>query len=150
MAIKITHCGESYTCAVAVKCEYDKYIKLYDTNGAEIVSFSGISDFSAFTISGGSFVDPCDCAMPIPLTAYAIGGRTISTNNWILSGGKYHYEIENDLISANASTCDVLILFAEGTQLEYTATQEAGKITLFTEAAPIADVVIESIRITKA
>ena len=149
--MKVIHCGTSYDCAAAIKCEDDNYIKLYDSNGVEIVAFHNISDFSDFEISGGSFTAPCDCAMPIPLTAYSLGGRTITTDDWILSeeGNKYYYEIENDLISSNTTTCNILLLFAQGTELEYEATQRYGKVTLFVDAAPLYDVVIEGIQITR-
>lgn len=147
--MKVFHNDVSYDCAVAVKCEYDKYIKLYDANGVEIAAFHDISDFSQYTISGGSFIDPCACSMPIALTAFSIGGRTIRTNDWTLSGNKYHYTISSGLISANETTCNILLLFAPGTELSYTASQEAGKIVLSTPAAPIADVVIESIQISR-
>ena len=148
--MKVIHCGTSYDCDVAVKCGSDKYIKLYK-EGVEIVAFHNISDFSDFEISGGSFTAPCDCTMPIPLTAYAIGGRTITTDDWILSdeGSKYYYEIESDLISGNTTTCNILLIFADGTELEYKATQESGKVTLFVDAAPLYDVTIETIEITR-
>ena len=147
----VEHSGISYECASAIKCENDKYIKLYNENGAEIAAFNHISDFSEYTASGGSFVDPSNCTTPIALTPYATGGRTISANDWILtdSGDAYYCTIENELISANVATCNVLLLFAAGTELEYTAQQEAGKITLSTTAAPLADVVIESVQITR-
>jgi len=149
--MKVTHNNRTYECNVAVKCEIDKYIKLYDENGAEIASFYNISDFSKYTISGGSFVDPCDCSIAIPVSKYVIGGRTITTNNWILSDdGKYIYEIENDVISGNATTCDILLLFAKGTSLSYEATQEDGKLTLSCVVAPTSDIVIDSIQITRA
>ena len=149
--MKITHCNRSYECAVAVKCESDKYIKLYDENGVEIAAFYNILDFSKYEISGGSFTAPNACAMPIALSAYAIGGRTITTNDWILADDlTYYYEIENGYISANSATCNVLLLFAQGTELDYSATQEAGKIVLHVEAAPLDDIVIESIQITRA
>lgn len=149
--MQITHSGATYECNVAIKCENDKYIKLYDENGAEIAAFHGISDFSEYTISGGSFIAPCDCNLPIALSTYIIGGRTISTNDWILSdSGEYYFEIENSLISANATTCNVLLLFASGTKFEYTSAQEAGKIIITAgEAAPLDDIVIESIQITR-
>lgn len=148
--MRITHGNRTYDCAVAVKCENDNYIKLYDKNGVEIASFHHVSDFSKYEISGGSFVDPCTCTMPIPLSAYAIGGRTITIEDWILGDdNRFYYEIENDLISANVTTCNVLILFAQGTELEYTATQETGKIVLYVEAAPLDDIVIDGIQITR-
>ena len=149
--MQLTHDGVTYQCAVAVKCESDRYIKLYDAKGVEIISFSGINDFSNFTVVSGSFVAPSECALPISLSAYTIGGKTITTNDWILSDDStsYYYEIESNLISANTTTCNVMLLFAQGTEFEYTATQEAGKIVLHTEAAPIDDVVIESIQITR-
>lgn len=148
--MKITHSGTTYDCDVAVKCENDKYIKLYDANGVEIASFHDISDFSEYTISGGSFIDPCDCAMPIKLNTHIVGGCTIPTSAWIDSGSEFYFEINNDLISSNEDTCNVILYFAEGTELKYTATQEKGKIVLHTTAAPIAKVVIERMQITRA
>ena len=150
--MNVTHSNTSYECAVAVKCEYDKYIKLYDANGAEIVSFHDISYFSEYTISGGSWIAPCKAATPIKLDTYIVGGCTISTNAWTLSadGKEFYYEIENALISSNEDTCDIMLYFAEGTELAYTATQEGGKIVLHTTAAPLANVVIERIQITRA
>lgn len=150
--MKVTHSGTTYECAVAVKCADDKYIKLYDANGVEIAAFHNISDFSQYTISGGSFIAPCDCSVPIILTTYVFGGRTISKNDWILSdAGEYYFEIENDLISANATTCNVLLLFAPGTELEYTSTQAAGKIVLNVgHSAPLVDIVIDGIQISRA
>ena len=147
--MKVIHCGTEYECSVAVKCESDRYIKLYDENGAKIASFNHISDFADYEISGGSFVAPCDCTMPIELTTYVIGGRTIATDDWILNESQYCYEIQSNLISANATTCDVLIIFAQGTELEYTTKQEAGKIQLLASAAPLSNVTIESIHITR-
>ena len=149
--MQVTHSGVTYECNVAVKCENDKYIKLYDENGLEIVSFHNISDFSEYTISGGSFIAPCDCTTPIALTTYANGGRTITPNAWALTedATKYYYEIENNLISGNSTTCNILLLFAPGTELDYEAAQEDGKITLYVAAAPLFDVVINSIQITR-
>lgn len=149
--MKVIHCGASYECSVAVKCETDKYIKLYDENGIEIAAFIGITDFSLFEISGGSFVPPNNCAMPISLAAYSIGGRTITTHDWTYSNDlqKYYYEISSGLISDNQTTCNVLLLFKQGTELEFEATQEAGKVTLFVDAAPLADIVLDSIQITR-
>lgn len=147
----ITHSGEIYECAVAVKCEDDKYIKLYNAAGQEIAAFHNISDFSEYEILNGSFVAPCDCVMPIPLAAYAIKGRTIAINDWAASdSGSYYYEIASDLISANKTTCNILLFFAHGTELEYSTTQEAGKITLNIDAVPDANIVIESIVVIRA
>lgn len=150
--MKVTHSGTTYDCDVAVKCENDKYIKLYDANGVEIASFHDISDFSEYTISGGSFIDPCDCSMPIKLNTYIVGGCTIPSNAWILSEDEteFYFEIENALISSNEETCDIMLHFAEGTEITYNATQEGGKIVLHTTAAPLADVVIERMQITRA
>lgn len=149
--MQIIHCGITYECEIAVKCEDDKYIKLYDASGVELAAFYHISDFSEYEISGGSFIAPCDCSVPIVLTTYVVGGRTISTDDWILSdAGEYYFEIENNLISANATTCNVLLLFAEGTELEYTSQQAAGKIVLNVgTSAPLDDVVIDSIQISR-
>lgn len=149
--ITVTHGGASYECAIAVKCTYDGYIKLYDENGVELVAFNGITDFSDYTISGGSFSDPCACAMPISLSAYAIGGRKIKATDWILAdNGSYYYEIESDLISGNENTCNIMLHFAAGTELYYTAEQEENKVILRVSAAPLYDVTIDNIHVTRA
>lgn len=149
--MQLIHSGTTYECAVAVKCADDKYIKLYDENGAEIASFYNISDFSEYTISGGYFVAPCDCNMPIPLSMYSIGGRTIKPSDWMLSDtGLYFYEIESSLISSNKTTCNIMLFFASGTELNYDAAQISGKIVLYISEIPENDVVIESIHITRA
>lgn len=149
--MQLIYCGATYDCHVAVKCEHDKYIKLYDSNGVEIASFNQISDFSKYTIEGGSFVAPCDCYLPIKLTTYTIGGRTITPDNWILAeSGQYYYEIENGIISANATTCNISLMFAQDTELRYKAAQAAGKITLYVDELPTKNITINSILITRA
>lgn len=148
--MKIIHCGETFDCAVAVKCEADKYIKLYDASGAEIVAFHDISDFSDYTIEGGTFVAPCDCTLPISLKTYSIGGRTITSGEWIASDAGYYVEIANSLISSNTTTCNIMLLFAPGTEFEYSARQEEGKIVIIAANIPFDDVVISGIQITRA
>ena len=149
--MKIIHNGIEYECAVAVQCSDDNYIKLYDSTGKEIAAFYNISDFNEYTITGGSFTDPCNCSFPIPVSCYVVGGRTISKDSWIAGeDGKMYCEIQNNLISANAATCDILLHFAAGTELEYEARQEAGKIVLMVNTAPKGDIVIDSMRITCA
>lgn len=147
--MKLIHFNEEYECSIAVKCESDKYIKLYDANGAEIASFDHISDFSDYTLSGGYFVPPSSCNAPIELTTYVIGGRTIAPGDWELVNEKFAYTISNDLISANTTTCDILLIFAKDTQLTYQATQETGKIILTVDIKPTTDIVIDSIKITR-
>ena len=147
--MKVTHSDVSYDCYVAVKCTNDNYIKLYDENGVEIAAFHHITDFSEYTISGGSFVDPCDCTAPIPLTAYSLGARTIKSGDWKKSGSKYIYEITSNLISGNVNTCNIMLLFKSGTDLAYEASQDSGKVTLYVDAAPASDIVIEGIQITR-
>ena len=148
--MKVIHCGTTYECAYAVKCENDNYIKLYNENGAEIAAFHNISDFADYELIGGTFVDPCSCRMPLALSVYSIGGRTISTDDWILGeDNRYYYEIESALISGNVTTCNISIFFAQGTELDYEATQEAGKLTLYTKAAPLSAIVIDSLQVTR-
>lgn len=149
--MRVTYGKTTYECNVAVKCENDKYIKLYDENGTEIASFVGISDFSLFEISGGSFTPSYNSEMPIALDTYAIGGRTITTYDWTYSESleKYYYEIANSLISNNETTCNILLLFKQGTELKFEAKQEEGKVVLFVDAAPLEDIVIDSIQIAR-
>lgn len=147
--MKLIHSNEEYECSIAVKCESDKYIKLYDANGAEIASFNHISDFSEYTLSGGYFIAPSSCNTPIELTTYVLGGCAIAPDDWELADGKYKYTIRNDSISANTTTCDILLIFAKDTQLTYQATQANGEITLSVDMKPTTDIVIDSIIITR-
>lgn len=145
----VKHCGINYECDVAAKCTSDNYIKLFK-DGKEIAAFYEITDFTDFEISGGSFVAPCDGGKPILLTTYAMKGCTITAEDWATADdGRFYYEIENALISENATTCNIVLFFAEGTELTYNAVQGAGKITIYTTAAPLADVVIDSMQITR-
>lgn len=148
--MKIKHNGVTYECAKAVKCSDDCYIKLYDEAGNEIAAFFGISDFEDYEIIDGEFTDPCDCNVPLQLTLYTIGGRTIQADDWIENDeGVFEYEITSDLISSNISTCNVMLFFAQGTELEFTSIQSRGSIKLQTKSAPTDAIMIESIHIER-
>lgn len=73
--MKVIHSGEVFDCATAVKCDVNRFIKLYDENGFEIASFDDISDFSDYTASGGQFTAPGNCTLPIPLFVFSLGGK---------------------------------------------------------------------------
>lgn len=150
MSIKVTHCGTIYTCETAIKCTCDNFIKLFDANGVEIVSFENISNFDDFTISGGSFTDPQACAFPIPLTTYVISGKTISPSGWVNFGSIFKHSIQNNLFSANEKTCDIFLIFQDShCDFEYQAEQKNGEIVLYVEKKPEVDIVIDSIKITR-
>lgn len=145
----VKHSGINYECETAVKCTNDNYIKLY-TDGKEVAAFYDISDFTEFEASGGSFIEPCDCGNPILLTTYVVKGCRITAADWATAAdGRFYYEITNALISGNPTTCNIMLFFAEGTNLTYDGEQHDGKIILYTTAAPLADVVIDSIQITR-
>lgn len=46
----------SFDCATAIKGE--NYVHLLDDEGAMIVAFDGVTDFSSFSITGGSWTTP--------------------------------------------------------------------------------------------
>lgn len=54
----VIHNGTQYTCALAIKG--DDYIHLLDDNNRMIVAFDGVSDFTCFSISGGTWSTPED------------------------------------------------------------------------------------------
>ena len=56
--ITVTFLGETYSCEVALKGA--DFIHLLDENGCMVAAFDGISDFSGFAISGGSWTSPTD------------------------------------------------------------------------------------------
>ena len=56
--ITVTVYGETYDCETAYKGS--DYIRLMDANGLVSASFTGISDFSGFSISGGNWSTPAE------------------------------------------------------------------------------------------
>ena len=59
--ITVTHCKVQYTCSKAIKGP--DYIHLVDANSNLLTAFDGVTDFSGFAISGGSWSSPqqlCD------------------------------------------------------------------------------------------
>ena len=62
----VSYLNESYSCSVAFKGA--SYIHLLDESGGMIASFDGITDFSGFSISGGSWTTPApddDCYLAV-------------------------------------------------------------------------------------
>lgn len=62
----VYYLNESYECSVALKGA--NYLHLLDANGRMIAAFDGVSDFSGFTISGGSWTVPAsddDCYLAV-------------------------------------------------------------------------------------
>lgn len=147
--MKITHSGITYECEYAVKCENDRYIKLYDSAMNEIAAFHGINDFNDFECDG-TFSNPCTVATPIALSTHVIPGATINSSDWIQDESGYYFDIENAMISGNNKTCNIILNFAAGTEIEYNAEQSAGKIRLFVEKRPNTSVVIDSMIVFRA
>lgn len=56
--ITVTYLGTDYTCEVAIKGT--DYIHLVDADGCMTTAFESITDFTAFTISGGDFTSAAD------------------------------------------------------------------------------------------
>lgn len=52
----VTCNGKSFTCNKAIKGT--DYVHLIDASGVMIAAFDGVSDFSVFSISGGSWTSP--------------------------------------------------------------------------------------------
>ena len=62
----LKYLGESYACATAIKGS--DYIHLLDQNGVMVASFDAITDFSGFTLEGGSYTTPTadpDCYLVV-------------------------------------------------------------------------------------
>lgn len=52
----VIHMGVEYPCATALKGE--DYVHLLNEQGKMIVAFDGVSDFSDFSIAGGTWITP--------------------------------------------------------------------------------------------
>ena len=62
----VTHLGVDYSCTTALKG--DDYVHLLNEKGKILVAFEGVSDFSDFSIKGGSWVTPtpeADCYVAV-------------------------------------------------------------------------------------
>lgn len=62
----VTYLGETYECATALKGA--DYIHLLDENGDMTAAFDGITDFSGFEITSGSWATPAsdnDCYLAV-------------------------------------------------------------------------------------
>lgn len=143
MSKKLIHNGIEYECEYAVKCTLDKYIKLYDAGYNEIASFHGITNFSDFTLEG-AWNEPCAIPIPMSLSPYILQGSTINASDWIKSDSGFYFDIENVMISGNKKTCNIMLNFAAGTEIEYIAEQSTGKIRLIVDKRPNDSIVIDS------
>lgn len=56
--ISVTYNGQSYECTTALKGT--DYIHLLDASGNMITAFDGVTDFTGFSITGGSWTTPKD------------------------------------------------------------------------------------------
>lgn len=149
MGVKLIHNGITYEAEYAVRCDKDKYIKLFDAKYNEIAAFHEISNFSDYTLVGG-WTSPCAYyPTPISLSAYAMPGAIINATNWIEGESGYYYDITNALISGNTKTCHVILNFASGTEFEYKAEQTTNQIRLIVDKIPNDLINIESITILR-
>ena len=99
---KVRFYGNTYACATALRG--DDYIRLLDTTGLLVASFDRVTDFTGFTISGGSWTIPSadhDCHVAVVRDDGSIGkgghkcssllgffkgaGVTLSASGWMSS-----------------------------------------------------------------
>ena len=158
---KVTFMGTEYECATAIRGS--NYIHLIDSNGVMLAAFDGIVDFSAFTITSGTWTaatsdDACNiavigedglvrkgplkCTDILPTLKYTI---KLSVTAWSTSGEAYTQTID----IPNISITDLVILnpieqldWAYGT-LDADVTTE-GSITFTTYELPANDINIEA------
>ena len=84
----VTVCGASYACTTAIKGT--DYILLLDDSGVRVASFEGVTDFSIFSISGGSWATPKatdDCPIAVVREDGSIG-KCGKTTGQFLAGGE--------------------------------------------------------------
>ena len=85
---KVTHCGATYECAVAIKGS--NFVRLVDANDKVLAYFGGVSDFSVFTISDGDWTDeeaPDNCYVAIMHEDGTIGKSTVKLCDIGAGGG---------------------------------------------------------------
>lgn len=114
----LVYLDRSYDCTTAIKG--NDYIRLLDNHGCLVASFDGISDFSAFTLSGGEYTEPTpahDCYLAVILDdgTFAKGGHRCSDivprsrlvtvpigTSWAGSSAPYTQKIEVAGVEANS------------------------------------------------
>lgn len=99
---KVTYNETEYTCSKAIKGE--DYIRLLDADCICIASFVGITDFSAFTITNGTWT-PAPSEDELPVAVVAEDGTVIPSSRKCLelvTGGALSFAIE--LLPVSTST----------------------------------------------
>jgi len=158
---KVTYKGtETYDCTKAIKGS--NYIHLLDNNDIMVVSFDGIVDFSAFTISNGTWTIPAsddECFVAVVREDGTIGKGghkcsdipppdrykvtlTAAASGWSGSAGAYTKVLNIAAVRAS----DIIALYAE-TQSAWAQSYLGvdvtdGIVTLRTTTLPLADCVI--------
>lgn len=158
---KVTFMGTEYECATAIRGS--DYIHLIDSNGVLIATFDGIVDFSAFTITSGTWSaarsdeacniaiigedgvvrrGPLKCTDIMPTIKYLI---KLSVTAWLTSGDAYLQTINISGIVAS----DLVVLnpveqldWAYGTLDADVTTNDY--ITFTTHELPATDINIEA------
>ncbi len=73
----VKHLGVEYPCSTALKG--DDYIRLLNSAGETMIAFEGVTDFTAFSITGGDWAVPTaakDCYLAIIQDDGSIGKGT--------------------------------------------------------------------------
>lgn len=92
--MQVTFAGETYDCAVAIKGI--DFVELYDANKQIIASFFDVTDFDAFSLSGG------DWTPYVPVAALV---RTATVSNGLITMNGFE-EIETGTILRLRAPCD--------------------------------------------
>ena len=161
MSETMTHDGIEYIYDTAIMCKSDNYLRLYDENHNEIISFYNISDWGSFEFDPGNNVffpySLCDCGGALLSKIYVTGGKYLDPLDFEAiynSNGEFEYyacAINLPVVSSNETTCDVFIEFDLDSVpvFEYIAIQGDGFVELRTSAVPVDGVQIKKITITR-
>ena len=76
MAITVTYNGKTYSCATALKGP--DYVHLIQSSGKLFVAFDGVTDFSGFTLTGGSWTNVSSTDKP--LAAIGSDGKLLQSS----------------------------------------------------------------------
>lgn len=161
MSEKMTHDGIEYIYDTAIMCKSDNYLRLYDENQNEIISFYNISDWESFEFDPGNNVffpsSLCDCGSALLSKIYVTGEKHLDPSDFKAiynSAGTFEYyscTINIPVVSSNETTCDVFIEFdlENMPDFEYIGVQGNGFVELRTSAVPVDGVQIKKITITR-
>ena len=144
----VTYNDESFTCTTALKGA--DYIHLLDDDGHMVATFDGVSDFSKFVISGGSWTTPSpanDCAAVIIEDGTIENGGKIA-NSVVLTAAGWTDNLQTVALAGMTGSKNIVVSPAPASHVAYgeasiyCSAQGNGTLTFTCDGTPDSDLAV--------